>query len=63
MSGVQFVVDDRGRKTAVVFDLRKSRLIWEDFHDRLIDESRASEPRETISLVKKRLQRLGKLHA
>lgn len=63
MSGVQFVVDERGHKTAVVFDLRKGRMIWEDFHDRVLAESRASEPRESLSSVKKHLQRLGKLHA
>ena len=63
MSGVQYVIDDRGRKTAVVIDLIKNRALWEDFCDRLTSDSRSHEPREPLSLVKKRLQRTGKLHA
>lgn len=62
MSGVQFIIDDHGRKTAVVIDLRKNRELWEDFYDRLLVQERAHEPRESLVEVKKRL-RLGKHHA
>jgi len=62
MSGVQFMIDDHGRKTAVVIDLRKNRDLWEDFYDRLLVQERAHEPRETLAEVKNRLQ-LGKHHA
>lgn len=62
MSGIQYVVDARGEKTAVVIDLKKHRQVWEDFHDRLIVQQRASEPRESLASVKTRLQRAGKLH-
>lgn len=43
MSGVQFVTDDKGRKTAVLIDLKKHRAIWEDFWDGLVSESRRKE--------------------
>ena len=61
MSGVQFMVDDRGRTTAVVIDLRKNRNLWEDFYDRLLVQERAHEPRESLGEVKNRL-RTGKHH-
>ena len=63
MPGIQFVVDESGRKTAVVIDLKRHSRVWQDFYDRMIAEERAKEPRETIASVKKRLQRLGKLNA
>ena len=62
MSGIEFVVDDRGAKKAVVIDLKKFGDVWEDFYDTLIAERRANEPRESLASVKKRLQRKGKLN-
>jgi len=61
MAGIQFVVDDSGRKTAVVIDLKKHSRVWEDFYDRMLAEERAKDPRESLATVKRRLQRLGKL--
>jgi len=55
--GVQYVVDDRGKPTAVVIDLRRHRKLWEDFYDRSLSESRRDEPRETLESVKARLAR------
>ena len=57
MSGVQFIVDEHGHKTAVVIDLRKNAELWEDFYDRVLARSREREPRETLESVKKRLAR------
>jgi hypothetical protein len=31
MSGIQLVTDAKGRKTAVLIDLKKHAAIWEDF--------------------------------
>ena len=53
--GVQFVVDSLGRKTAVQIDLKKQRRLWEDFYDRALATQRASEPRESLESVKKRV--------
>lgn len=43
MSGIQFVMDDKGQKVAVQIDLKKHGAIWEDFWDGLISESRRKE--------------------
>ncbi len=62
MKGIQFVTDEAGKKTAVQIDLKEYGVLWEDFYDSLIAESRANEPRETLESVKKRLQKQGKLN-
>lgn len=62
MKGIQFVSDDKGRKVAVLIDLRKYGELWEDFYDSLLARARAEEPRETFDFVKKRLRHQGKLN-
>jgi len=61
VKGVQFVVNERGKKTAVVIDLKRHSELWEDFYDAVVARERESEPRETLETVKKRLRRRGKL--
>jgi len=61
MKGIQFVTDEAGRKTAVLIDLKEYGEMWEDFYDALVAKSRANEPRESIEVVRKRLQKQGKL--
>jgi hypothetical protein len=53
--GVRFLVDDTGRRTAVQIDLKSQARLWEDFYDRVLAEQRASEPREPLETVKKRV--------
>jgi hypothetical protein len=55
MSGISFVVDERGRKTAAIIDLREHERLWEDFYDSLLVASRADEPRESLEFVRRRL--------
>lgn len=43
MTGIQFVTDEKGRKTAVLIDLKKHKAIWEDFWDGFVSESRLKE--------------------
>jgi hypothetical protein len=43
MTGVQFLTDDKGRKTGVLIDLKRHRAVWEDFWDGLVSESRRKE--------------------
>src|SRR6266849_10431587 len=43
MTGIQFVTDEKGRRTAVLIDLKKHRAIWEDFWDGLVSESRRKQ--------------------
>jgi hypothetical protein len=44
MKGIQFVVDDSGKKRAVLIDLEEWGELWEDFYDVLVSESRKNEP-------------------
>ncbi len=39
MTGIQFVTDEKGRRTAVLIDLKKHRAIWDGF----VSESRRQE--------------------
>ena len=61
MKGIQFVVNDKGEKAAVLIDLKKYGELWEDFYDTLIASQRAGEPRESLESVKKTLRKKGKL--
>ena len=62
VKGIQFLVNERGEKTAVVIDLRKNAELWEDFYDRALADSREREPRESLEFVEQHLQR-GKRRA
>jgi len=59
VKGVEFLVDDRGQKKAVLIDLKKHKEIWEDFYDTMIVKERELEPRESFKEVKKKV--LGRL--
>ena len=61
MEGIQFVTNDKGQKVAVLIDLKKHGDLWEDLYDSLTARRRADEPRESLSSVKTRLQKKGKL--
>jgi hypothetical protein len=52
MTGIQFITDDRGRKTAVVIDLKKHGALWEDIEDVLVSRSRRREKRIPLEKVK-----------
>jgi hypothetical protein len=56
MEGIQFVTDDKGRKTAVLIDLKKYGELWEDFYDSLIAKQRMNEPRESLEVVREKLR-------
>ena len=61
MNGIQFLVDEKGKKTAVLIDLKKHGELWEDFYDNVVSEQRKNEPRASWETVKRRLRRAGKL--
>jgi len=56
MNGIQYVVDEKGRKIAVQIDLKKYGALWEDFWDGFISESRRKE--KTIPYEEYRANRL-----
>ena len=55
MKGVEFVVDEKGKKKSVVLDLKTHRDVWEDFCDVLRAKERGDEPRESLESVKKKV--------
>lgn len=61
MEGIQYLVDEKGQRTAVVIDLQQHGDVWEDFSDALIAQERAGEPDESIESVENSLRQQGKL--
>jgi len=61
MTGIQFITDARGRKTAAIIDLKKHKTLWEDIEDVLVSRSRQNEKRIPLAKVKKDLIARGKL--
>ena len=61
MTGIQFVTDDKGRRTAVLIDLQKHAELWEDIEDVLVSQSRRHEKRIPYEKVKADLIKSGKL--
>jgi len=62
MTGIQFITDERGRKTAAVIDLKKHKALWEDIEDVLVSRSRRHEKRIPLDKVKSGLIKSAKLH-
>jgi hypothetical protein len=61
MTGIQYITDDKGRKTAVVIDLKKYGGLWEDFWDGLVSQSRREEKGIPFEKVKAGLVKRGRL--
>ncbi len=43
MRGIDYLIDDTGKKKAVMIDLGAWGKLWEDFQDVIISEARKSE--------------------
>ena len=56
MTGINYVTDEKGRKVAVLIDLRKHGALWQDFWDGLVSESRRKE--KSIPYERYRSERL-----
>lgn len=62
MSAIEkFVVDSKGRKTGVVLSLKRYRKLLEDLHGLAVVAERRSEPTISLSEMKRRLKRDGRL--
>jgi len=64
MKGVNFITDDKNRRTAVIIDLKTIKQHQEDVEDLLdviVAESRKDEPKRSWEEVKKSLKKKGKL--
>jgi hypothetical protein len=63
MSGIDFVTDERGKKKAVLIDLRKHGQLWEDIYDSFVCESRKKDSRESLESVRRRIKAKRAAHA
>ena len=59
MTGIQFLTDEKGRKTAAVIDLKKHRALWEEIEDGLISESRRKEKGYRLKRSKRTWENAG----
>ena len=57
MTGIKFVINEKGSKSAVMIDLKIHGRLWEDFYDALKVTQRKNEPRETLDSVKRRFKK------
>ena len=61
MTGIQFLTDEKGRKTAALIDLKKHRALWEDIEDGLISESRRKEKGIPLEKIRADLVKRGRV--
>lgn len=61
MTGIQFITDEKGHRTAAVIDLNKHKGLWEDIQDVLVSKSRRHERGISLDKVKAGLIAAGKL--
>jgi hypothetical protein len=61
MTGIQFITDAKGRKTAAIIDLKTHKALWEDIQDVLVSRSRRHEKGIPLEKVKADLIKRGKL--
>ncbi len=61
MTGIQFITDDKGQRTAAVIDLKAHKALWEDIEDVLVSRSRRGERGVSLEKVKAGLIASGKL--
>lgn len=57
----QYIVDEKGQKTAVVLPIEEYQELLEDLHDLAIVAERRDEPTITFEELKKRLKKDGLL--
>jgi hypothetical protein len=61
MKGIEYVVDENGKRRAVVIDLEEHGELWEDVYDAYLVEQRSTEPTEPLEDLVNRLRAQGKL--
>jgi hypothetical protein len=44
LKGIQYLVDDSGKRTAVVISLEDWGELWEDIYDVIVSDARKDEP-------------------
>ena len=61
MKGVQYMVNEKGEKQAVILSLKEYGSVWEDMYDVILAKSRADEPRISLQNFKKKLKVKGRI--
>ena len=61
MSKVQYLVNERGQKTAVVLPIKEYESMQEDLHDLAVMAERRDEPVISFDELKERLEKDGLL--
>lgn len=63
MAGIEFLIDQKGPKKAVLIDLKKHKGLWEDLYDAYLAHRRRNEPREPLAQVKRLIERKARRKA
>jgi len=61
MTGIRYVIDEQGRRVAVLLDLKKHGRLWEELQDLLVSRSRRLEKRVPLRKVRAGLVMSGKV--
>jgi len=61
VTGIRYVLDDKGVPEMVIIDLKKHRRVWEDLQDLLVARDRQNEPRVSHKKVVDELRRQGRM--
>jgi hypothetical protein len=51
VKGIRYIVDNKGRRTAVILDLKIHAELWEDICDVFVAKKRLKEPRVPLAEV------------
>jgi hypothetical protein len=54
--GISYLIDDTGKKKAVMIDLGNWGKLWEDFQDVIVSEARKNEPTISWETLKAELE-------
>lgn len=60
MPGIDFLVDRKGRKKAVLIDLKKHKGLWEDLFDAYLAHQRRDEPRDSLAKLRRQVESKAK---
>ena len=63
MPGIEFLRDRKGRRKAVLIDLKKHKQLWEDLYDGYLAHSRRRERPESLATVKRLVEARAKRKA
>lgn len=63
MTGIQYITDDKGNRTAAVINLKEHEELWEDIMDMLVCAEREHEIGIPLEEARAQLVAAGKLSA